>query len=236
MKVLLTVIYTVFLFIVFLDCYGDINWISGSTSISIYGSWLNKQFFPGWNDTLVTIYSFLSNNKFSITIFDTNQTQSADTSFYGGTYSIPQANLIFLYYEYYRRGDNFLQLRNFRDTIIFQITDNYLNLWNNGRSYRQLSGQIHQLLNGKFYDVKKFGTNFSYDLYYFTSDTLHYYSTTSEITHLPGVWLNHTKHKYINLDCYIDVDMGYYVNRIGYVFYKTKLILAFGPRTYNKLL
>jgi hypothetical protein len=136
--------------------------------------------------------------------------------------------------EYFREAE-YASSRIFRDTTIYKITNKLLELSFTGRSFKQISGQKRQLSFGSYYDVAPARLGYTHDMFYFTSDSIHHYSTLSEVTQMPNQWLSYSEHKYSSSNSYIDIKHGHEEIRWSYVFYRSDLILASSPILFEKI-
>jgi len=230
-------IFILIIILVFLFCQKDNSPVSEFESMmKLEGKWIHKEYAPGFNDTLLTIYQFMNNLKFEEGRAEINHTHYNDTIYSGGNYQIPTPGLLFISYNYYRHGDTLNTSITGSDTLVFRKKDKLLELSPHGRSYKQLSGASNHLINSKFYDALKLDDQYSHDMYYFSADSLMRYSWTSQSAQAPSDWPEPKKYKIKITDRYLDTETnpGTIIRR-SYLFYNDKLILTESPRNYYKV-
>lgn len=228
------IIFILAIALIFLSCQKDYSSIE--SMIKLDGKWIHKQYAPGWNDTLLTIYHFMNDSQFEEGIAEVRHTHYNDTIYHGGIYQIPIPRLLFVSYNYYRRGDTINIPISGSDTLVFWKNYITLELSPNGRSFKQLSGRSNQLIDSKFYDALLLGDKYSHDMLYFSEDSLTRYSYTSQSTQPPSDWPETAKYKIEITDRYINTktNSGTVIKR-SYLFYNGRLILTESPINYYKI-
>ncbi|OGB68191.1 MAG: hypothetical protein A2Y94_01575 [Caldithrix sp. RBG_13_44_9] len=217
------------------SCQQDENILNSSeVSGSLTGLWSNVTYLPFEEDTVITFYDFKVNNTFEFGKTYFREGQYTDTMFQVGSYTIPIPHLVFISYEYSIWGNGYSEVLDKKDTIVYNIQPVHrLTLCEFGRSFKQTSGTPGEITNGVFYDMMRYGNRYNHSKYYFTKDSVYYYSVFKSDSKQPSEWTAPMKYRINRSNVLIRYLMndGSVITR-GYVQYNTDLILTFTQKDY----
>jgi hypothetical protein len=214
----------------FLNCHGGPETIDYELLSSLYGSWMYAD-----ADSTKIIQNFSPPNNLEIHQYLRIGINSYDTTYIYCSYEIPASHLMYKKVDYQINLDSLNNVIYKDDTLIFYQDNQEIELYFNGRFYKQITGNNNQLLNSEFYRIQFIGNSYFHELYRFEKDSLHRYLSITGSSLFPKDWQYYHNHKYSSTNRQITWQDGSISIVLGYIFYQRSLILARSPHRYKKI-